>query len=281
MLLFRSESNESQTVRAEALEARASTGRARGLSLLNEAIATYDQLGMQRGLQQALALREHVREQQQQDEANAKRNVFRFDGKRWIVVWRGERVHVRKAPALHYIAYLLRHPGRWISIIDLQQSVTVGTPSSASSPDDHLQVMRPDAGEPALDARALRGYHARLRELRHEREEAYRLNDTGRVAAINTEREDIERQLRQGNMGDTIRSAPQERIESDRARPRCDPATQPSPRRASRGVYRLRTPCVSVRPARRDQVGEEEGRQKESKWSKERQSGAHREEEES
>ncbi len=175
-------------------------GWARGLSLLDEAIATYEQLGMQTALAPARELREQALGQQQA----AARNVFRFDGKRWVVVWRGEPVHVRKAPALHYLAYLLRHPGRWISIIDLQRAVTLATPSAAVSPDDHLEVIRPGEGEPVLDARALRACRARLRELRDERGEARRLNDAARLAAIDAEREAIERQLRRGNVGNAI-----------------------------------------------------------------------------
>jgi len=176
----------------------------KAMALLNNAIAIYERLGMTSYLQQGLALRERVRERQRQERAIAERNVFRFDGKRWTIVWRGEPVHVRKAPALTYLAYLLRHPGRWISVIDLQQAATLTAASAALSPDDHLQMMRPDVGEPVLDGRALRACRARLRELRDERDAARRLCDAARLAAIEAELEAIERQLRRGNVGNTI-----------------------------------------------------------------------------
>ena len=153
----------------------------------------------------ACAARRPVRGGRQREErAIAERNVFRFDGTRWTIVWRGEPVPVRKAGGLIYLAHLLRHPGRWISIIDLQQAATLAAPSAALAPDDHLQMLRPDAGEPALDRRALRACRARLRELRDERDDARRLCDAARLAAIEAEREAIERQLRRGNVGNTI-----------------------------------------------------------------------------
>jgi hypothetical protein len=148
-------------------------------------------------LRQGLALRERV-------VGIAGRNVFRFDGKHWTIVWRGEPVPVRKAPALSYLAYLLRYPGRWISIIDLQRAVTDAGPGAAPPLDDHLEMIMPDAGEPALDGRGLRACRARLRDLRDERDDALRLCDDARLAAIEAEREAVERQLRQGNVGNTI-----------------------------------------------------------------------------
>ncbi|MBI1815731.1 MAG: AAA family ATPase [Deltaproteobacteria bacterium] len=168
------------------------------LTLLSDAIATYEQLGMNGYLRQTLALREQALRLPQPQ------NVFRFDGKRWTVRWQGRPVRVRQAQALHYVAHLLRNPGRWISVIDLQRAVTSAAPSAALVCDDHLEVMQLDNGEPALDARALRACRARLRDLLHERSEASRLNDAARLAAIDVERDAIERQLRRGNVGNTI-----------------------------------------------------------------------------
>lgn len=154
-------------------------------------------------LRQAVALREQALALPGEPQ-----NVFRFDGRRWTVVWQGQPVQVRRASGLHYIAHLLRNPARWVSIIDLERAVPsfgAATGGHAGAEhgleEDHLQILVLGGGEPALNAQAIRQCRARLRELQREREEAVRLNDHGRLAAINAERDAIERRLRHRRIG--------------------------------------------------------------------------------
>ncbi len=177
--------------------------RDKALALLNAATATYEQLGMAGYLQQAVTLREEALAVPGEPE-----NVFRFDGRQWTVVWQGQPVRVRRASGLHYIAHLLRSPARWVSIIDLERAVasfaalSVGTEHRLD--EDHLQMLVLGGGEPALDAQAIRQCRARLRELQGEREEAVRLNDHGRLAVIDAERDAIEKRLRQRRIGSEV-----------------------------------------------------------------------------
>jgi tetratricopeptide (TPR) repeat protein len=180
--------------------------REKALTLLSDVIATYEPLGMNGYLRQALALRERVLRA-------ARQNVFRFDGKQWIVKWHGRPIRLRKAPALHYLAHLLRNPGQWVALVDLERAVvpaeSITTRSSqrrAARPldDDHLHDMMLANGEAALDGAAMRQCHARLRELSREREEAVRLNDASWSDRIDAERDAIEQRLRQRRVGSEV-----------------------------------------------------------------------------
>ncbi|MBI4517982.1 MAG: AAA family ATPase [Deltaproteobacteria bacterium] len=177
--------------------------RDQALALLDQAIATYEQLGMTGYLQQAITLREQALALPGEPQ-----NVFRFDGKRWTVVWQGQPVRARRASGLHYIAHLLRNPAHGVSIIDLERavaSVSGGhTGAEHRLDEDHLQMLVLGGGEPALDAHAMRQCRERLRELQGEREEAVRLNDHGRLAAIDAECDAIERRLRRRRIGSEV-----------------------------------------------------------------------------
>jgi tetratricopeptide (TPR) repeat protein len=177
----------------------------KAFALLDQAIATYEQLGMPRCLQQAIELRARVGGSRGAA-AEAPPNVFRFDGQRWTVRWQGRAVPVRKASALHYIAHLLRNLGREVHLVDLQLaagSVATSRPESAYGAmsrrqlaAENLSILMAGEGERVFDARALAQFYRCLRELRDERENAGRCNDAGRLAAIDGQIEELERALR-------------------------------------------------------------------------------------
>ena len=106
--------------------------------------------------------------------------VFHRDGQSWTIAWRGRRCVVRDLRGLHYIAQLLRHPGREFHALDLIGSTGAG--------------LRRD-GVAALDAPAKAAYHRRLDDLRDDLEEAERTADAGRAALARAGREVIMEEL--------------------------------------------------------------------------------------
>jgi hypothetical protein len=111
---------------------------------------------------------------------------------------------LKDAKGLHYIAYLLRHPGHEFHARELVAAVgeTSLTPegvdegqavAQASANGLHVSGLG-DAGA-VLDAQAKAAYKQRLDDLREELEEAERFNDPGRVARAREEIDFITNQL--------------------------------------------------------------------------------------
>jgi hypothetical protein len=115
--------------------------------------------------------------------------VFRRDGEFWTIASAGKEIRLRDMRGLHYLAALLREPGREFPATDLVRFAT-GTPLVHSTEDPALSVVSGlgDAGE-RLDARARAAYRERLRELEAEQEEAERNGDLGRLGRASEERE--------------------------------------------------------------------------------------------
>jgi class 3 adenylate cyclase/putative methionine-R-sulfoxide reductase with GAF domain len=127
-------------------------------------------------------------------------DVFRKDGDYWTLVFEGRTARLKDARGLHYIAHLLRHPGREIHARDL--AALAGDLAAAGALPlpglcDGQLVTRVDLGNagPLLDAQAKAAYKHRLDALREEQEEAERFNDAGRVSRAHEEREFITNQL--------------------------------------------------------------------------------------
>jgi hypothetical protein len=110
--------------------------------------------------------------------------VFRKEGEFWTLVWDGSVCRLKDARGLHYIATLLRHPGRDFHARDL---ATHGSGGPAFR----------DAGSagPLLDPQARVQYRDRLADLREELAEAERFNDPGRAAHAQAEIEFLTREL--------------------------------------------------------------------------------------
>jgi hypothetical protein len=121
--------------------------------------------------------------------AERERQVFHREGDLWTIASSGKEIRLRDMRGLHYLATLLREPGREFAATDLA-TLASGTPLRPSHDDPALQVVSGlgDAGEP-LDARARAAYRERLAEIELERAEAERNGDLGRLARTSEERE--------------------------------------------------------------------------------------------
>jgi CheY-like chemotaxis protein len=110
--------------------------------------------------------------------------LFRREGEFWTVAFQGAAFRLRDSKGLHYIAALLRQPGRELHSLDL-----AGGPS-----DGKAAHVGGDAG-PILDPQAKAQYRARLDELDEELREAEQWNDRERVSRANEERELLAHEL--------------------------------------------------------------------------------------
>jgi tetratricopeptide (TPR) repeat protein len=121
-------------------------------------------------------------------DAEPSRLVFRHDGDFWTIAYAGKEIRLRDLRGLHYVATLLREPGREFHATDLVRSGR--SPSFAPALDETLHVASGlgDAGE-RLDAQARTAYKARLADLDDELAEAERRNDRGRLERARDERE--------------------------------------------------------------------------------------------
>jgi len=115
--------------------------------------------------------------------------VFRRDGELWTIASQGKEIRLRDMRGLHYLAAMLRDPGREFSAADLV-GLGRGLAPGRSSEDPGLRVVRGlgDAGE-RIDARARAAYRERLVEVEAERADAERRGDLARLARASEERE--------------------------------------------------------------------------------------------
>ena len=122
--------------------------------------------------------------------------ILRRQGEVWTVASAGKEVHLRDVRGLHYLATLLRAPGREIHVCELVRSATGTTPETRPTPDPSLRIVR-GLGEPCarIDAKARAAYIARLRELAAEREDAERCYDRARLAGVERECEALVAEL--------------------------------------------------------------------------------------
>jgi hypothetical protein len=102
----------------------------------------------------------------------------------------GEAFRLKDVKGLHYLAHLLRHPGREFHVLDLaaagQQDPAGAPPVSAARQDDLHQTRLSDHG-PVLDEQAKAAYRARLRELEDDLAEATSWADPVRAARARQE----------------------------------------------------------------------------------------------
>jgi tetratricopeptide (TPR) repeat protein len=102
-------------------------------------------------------------------------SVCRREGEYWSIAFAGEAFRLKDVRGLHYLAQLLRNPGREFHVLDLaaagQAAGTSGPPARSVREDDLQQARLSDMG-PVLDEQAKNAYRARLRELEEELAEA-------------------------------------------------------------------------------------------------------------
>lgn len=111
---------------------------------------------------------------------------FHHEGEFWTIAFEGSAFRLRDSRGLHYVADLLREPGRERHVLDLVAARAGGA-----------AAQRPFGGDagPILDAMAKTQYRARLDELAADVQEAERNNDPERAARARDERELMLQQL--------------------------------------------------------------------------------------
>lgn len=120
--------------------------------------------------------------------------VFMREGDYWTISFHGKVVRLRHTRGLAYMAQLLQYPGRQFHAADLVATAeglngaSIGQTATRAGTGD-LQNGGPHGGDsgPVLDTDAKAAYKRRIRELRHELEEAKSFNDLGRTTKIGDE----------------------------------------------------------------------------------------------
>ena len=179
----------------------------RALELLDSALATAQELGMKSLSDKAKALREQTRGDRgpvvtapeigevREPIPLTEENLFRREGEYWTLGYEGTTVRLKDTKGLHYIALLLREPGRKFHVIDLlaitnpQLPTTAAAANSGQMLEEQLTVHRVSALRSAknralFDPQARAAYRQRLDDLRGELEEAERFNDPSRAARL-------------------------------------------------------------------------------------------------
>ena len=126
--------------------------------------------------------------------APSSRGVFRREGDYWTIASGGRVMRLRDSKGLHYIAYLLGHPGREIFVGVLADLGMTGGRRPRSAAGSDVAGDLGDAG-PILDASAREQYRRRIRELDGELAEAIQGNDLGRSAHLRAELDALREQV--------------------------------------------------------------------------------------
>jgi len=116
--------------------------------------------------------------------------VCRREGEYWSIAFAGEAFRLKDVKGLHYLAYLLRHPGREFHVLDLAaagQQAPAGGPRMSPAREDDLRPARLSDTGPILDEQAKTAYRARLRDLEEELAEATSWADPVRAARARQE----------------------------------------------------------------------------------------------
>jgi len=116
--------------------------------------------------------------------------VCRREGQYWSIAFAGEAFRLKDVKGLHYLAHLLRHPGREFHVMDLaaaEQEGEAGGLRTRPALEDELHRARPADTGPILDEQAKMAYRARLRELEEELAEATSWADPVRAAKARQE----------------------------------------------------------------------------------------------
>jgi hypothetical protein len=131
------------------------------------------------------------------ERSTAQRCDFRRQEDYWTLTYGGMACHLKDAKGLHYLAALLREPGRALHVAELA-ALTTARPahpaaasyarlSTAHLAAQHLHVTRGGDSGARLDAQARAAYTSRLAELQDDLAEAERFNDPVRTATVQAE----------------------------------------------------------------------------------------------
>ena len=128
--------------------------------------------------------------------------VFQIEGDYWTIAYEGKAWRLKDAKGLHYIAYLLGHPGEEIRALDLAAlsggAVEEAVDTESAEDLARTAVVAGDLGHAGemLDAQAKADYQRRLTELEDELEEARELGNLERVAKAEDEKEALAHEIR-------------------------------------------------------------------------------------
>ena len=125
----------------------------------------------------------------------AAENVFRLDGAYWTLTYHGTTCRLKDAKGLHYIACLLRHPGRAFLTVELFARMHPEQPLppviiTRAAGGNVVPSRSTKGGSNAgtlLDAQEQTAYKRRLDELQHELEEARRFHNAEGAAKAQAE----------------------------------------------------------------------------------------------
>jgi hypothetical protein len=190
--------------------------------------------------------------------------VFRREGDYWTVAYAGQTAHLRDVRGLHYLARLLRRPGREVHVLELVREVE-GLPaeparglSSGAMLEAGLRRLSLDEAGRLFDPQAKAAYRRRLRDLEEDLEEARSWGDPERAARAREEMDALtEELLREAGLGGRSRALPSAgsaRPSATTWRPRFGPAgTAPTPHRGrprppgpSEATCRVNGPVTTV-----------------------------------
>jgi len=123
--------------------------------------------------------------------------MFCKEGDFWTISYRDHTFRLKNMKGLHYIAYLLAHPGEQFHVHELAAVVDHATQAGDTSPRDSELRVANDLGDAGaiLDRRAKTEYRSRRVELQGELAQAEAANDVGRAERILEELEMLEEQL--------------------------------------------------------------------------------------
>jgi CheY-like chemotaxis protein/uncharacterized membrane protein len=121
--------------------------------------------------------------------------LFRREGEFWTVAFEGSAFRLRDSKGLHYIAALLREPGRERHSLDLVGSQAPSGSAVHVTTDAGVGLHAAGDAGPVLDPQAKAQYRARLDELEQELREAEQWNDPERAARAKEERELLAHEL--------------------------------------------------------------------------------------
>jgi eukaryotic-like serine/threonine-protein kinase len=148
-------------------------------------------------------------------EPSAPGAVFRREGDYWTVAYAGQTAHLRDMKGLHYLACLLRRPGREVHVLELVREAegVPAEPARGLSSDAMLQTglrrSRLDEADRLFDPQAKAAYRRRLRDLEEELEEARSWGDPERAARAQEEMDALtEELLREAGLGGRNRALP-------------------------------------------------------------------------
>jgi len=105
----------------------------------------------------------------------------------WTIRYRGHAALLKSTRGLHYLAVLLRDPGREFHVRELlARPMDVSTPAAAVAANECVTGGL-YAGAPVLDAQAKAEYKCRVNDLRQDLNQAKRFNDPQRKTEVQNE----------------------------------------------------------------------------------------------